>query len=168
MEFRNLDNKITFNIITDYWKDTGTPDDIIHANQDILKNMKPYFHGQKENDVLITGNVMIGNGTILKKLTKIEGPVVIGDNCLIESSHIGPNTSIGNNSKLINCDIADSIIMVDCSINGKMKIRKSIISSNSDIKLDSNCEEKILKYNGLQFSVEEVKNKIEEIVKNER
>jgi len=34
-------NKINFEMITDYWKDTGTPDDIIHANSEVLKNMKP-------------------------------------------------------------------------------------------------------------------------------
>ena len=38
-------NKISFEMITDYWKDTGTPNDIIHANAEILKNMKPYFLG---------------------------------------------------------------------------------------------------------------------------
>ncbi len=30
-------NKITYDIITDYWKDTGTPEDIINANKEILK-----------------------------------------------------------------------------------------------------------------------------------
>ncbi len=91
-------NKITFHMITNYWKDTGTPDDIIHANRYILKNMSPYFHGQKEGGIAITGNVMIGEGTILKNMTKIDGPVIIGSNCVIDSSYIGSNTSIGNNS----------------------------------------------------------------------
>ncbi len=135
-------NKINFHMITDYWKDTGTPDDIIHANRYILKNMIPYFHGQKDESAKVTGNVAIGKGTILKNMSKIDGPVIIGDNCIIDSSYIGPNTSIGNNSEITKCDVADSIVMEDCMIKGKMKIRNSIISSNSDISLDSKHENK--------------------------
>ena len=32
-------DQISYNIITDFWKDTGTPHDIIHANQIILEKM---------------------------------------------------------------------------------------------------------------------------------
>lgn len=135
--------KITFNMITDYWKDTGTPDDIIHANKAILQNMRPYFRGKKEDDVTISDNVMVGEGTTISKKTSIQGPVIIGNNCTIESSHIGPNTSIGDNSKLIDSDVAESIIMADCTIKGKTKIRNSIISANSSIILDSAQAEKV-------------------------
>jgi len=31
-------NNISFEKITDYWKDTGTPDDILHANGEIIQN----------------------------------------------------------------------------------------------------------------------------------
>ena len=57
------DNIVNFEMITDYWKDTGTPDDIIHANGEVLKNMKPYFFGTKENDTKLSGNIMIGKNT---------------------------------------------------------------------------------------------------------
>ena len=53
-------NKITYDIITDYWKDTGTPEDIINANKEILKNMNSSFKGEKEENVKIEGNVIIG------------------------------------------------------------------------------------------------------------
>src|SRR5574337_1348761 len=40
--------KITYHMVTDYWKDTGTPQDIIHANKFILEHTQSYFHGTKE------------------------------------------------------------------------------------------------------------------------
>lgn len=127
-------HKITYHKVTDYWKDTGTPEDIIHANEVILKNMKPYFHGKKEEGASISGNIMIGENTIISTGAKIVGPVIIGKNCAIGSdSYIGPNTSIGDNSKLSKCDIENSIIMSNCTIEGNIKIRKSIISHNSEI-----------------------------------
>ena len=127
-------HKITYHTVTDYWKDTGTPQDIIHANEIILKNMESYFHGKKEEDTSITGNTMIGEGTIIKSGTQIVGPVIIGKNCVIgPNAYIGPNTSVGDDSNLSKCNIEDSIIMTGCIIGCNIKIKKSIISSNSEI-----------------------------------
>ena len=127
-------HKITYHTVTDYWKDTGTPQDIIHANEVMLKNMKPYFHGIKEEGTSIEGNVMIGENTLVKSGAKIVGPTIIGRDCIIGSgAYIGSNTSIGNNSNLTKCNIEDSIIMAGCIIDCDIKIRKSIISYNSEI-----------------------------------
>jgi len=137
-------NKITYHTITDYWKDTGTPEDIINANKEILKNMKPFFKGEKEENVSISGNVIVGSGTKIKKNCKIFGPVIIGKNCILEeNTSIGPNTSIGDNSKISKSNIQDSIIMENCEIMTNIKIRNSIISANSKINRAEN-EEKVL------------------------
>jgi len=127
-------NKITYHLVSDYWKDTGTPEDIIHANQVVLKDMKPSFKGKKENSVQIQGNVTVGEGSEIKSNATIIGPAIIGKNCIIDSGvRIGPNTSIGDNSKIRGCDIENSIIMSNCEIDCHIKIRKSIISYNSKI-----------------------------------
>ena len=128
------DNKIVYHIITDYWKDTGTPDDIINANKEILKNMKAEFKGKMEENVTIVGDVIVGKGTVIKKECKLYGPTIIGDNCIIdENTIIGPNTSIGNNTKISKCIIQNSIIMENCTISNNLKINSSIISTNSKI-----------------------------------
>ncbi|MEM2786634.1 MAG: glucose-1-phosphate thymidylyltransferase, partial [Candidatus Nitrosotenuis sp.] len=81
-------NKITYDMITDYWKDTGTPEDIIHANGAILDKINPYFFGKKEDGVTLEGKIMVGEGTIIKSGSKITGPVIIGKNCIIESDTV--------------------------------------------------------------------------------
>ena len=126
--------KIIYNTVKENWKDTGTPEDIIQANSIILKKMDPYFDGEKEDCVNISGNVMIGKDTIIKNNCKIRGPVIIGKNCIIESGcKIGPNISIGDNSKISKSNIENSIIMSNCNIKCNEKIENSIISSNSEI-----------------------------------
>jgi len=136
-------HKITYHTITDYWKDTGTPEDIINANREILKNLNPFFKGEKEENVSISGNIIVGSGTQIKKNCKIIGPVIIGENCIIEeNTSIGPNTSIGNNVKISKSNIQDSIIMENCEIMIDIKIKNSIISANSKIYPAEN-EEKI-------------------------
>ena len=138
-------NTVNFEMVTDYWKDTGTPDDIIHANAEVLKNMQPYFLGTKDDGVELSGNTMIGNDSTIYGNSKILGPCIIGKNCSIgKNCIIGPNVSVGDNSKLTNCNIQNSIIMENCLIDSNMKIRNSILASNSTITLDNNNDEKVL------------------------
>ena len=134
--------KITYHKITEYWKDTGTPEDIIHANGEILEKIKPSFLGTKDDSVSISGNVSIGKGTVIRNGVKVIGPVIIGNNCIIEDNAvIGPNTSIGDNCTISFCDISQSIVMADCTINAERRIRSSIIAFNSKIINAKNHDE---------------------------
>jgi len=115
---KNNDN-ISYEIITDYWKDTGTPEDIINANTQILKN-------QSEKKLLIE------KSTVIESDSSIIMPCIIGKNCKIEkNSTIGPNASIGDNTIITsNVSIKNTIIMSNCKIEGGLKINNSIISAN--------------------------------------
>jgi len=137
--------KISFEMITNYWKDTGTPEDIILANSEILSEMKPYFKGEKEQGTEIEGNVMVDEGTIIKNNVQLSGPVIIGKNCIIESGcNLGANTSIGDNCFLKECTIENSIIMNECQIESKIHIKNSIIAYNSKIKTNQGNEKVFL------------------------
>ena len=134
----DINHNVRYYMITDFWKDTGTPEDILQANTTILENMSSYFKGIKNDDVIIEGNVMIGNGTIIKNGSKIIGHVIIGKNCLIDKNvHVGPNTSVGDNTNLSQCEISNSIVMNDCEIHCNVEIKNSIIASNSHISMKS-------------------------------
>jgi glucose-1-phosphate thymidylyltransferase len=138
-------DNISFEMITDYWKDTGTPEDIIHANGEIIKNIRDYSDGDISDDVKISGKVLTGKNSIIEQNVTISGPVIIGENCKINSGVIiGPNTSVGDNSIINRGNIENSIIMKNCEIDSTANIRNSIISNNSKIiQLDKSTEEKI-------------------------
>jgi len=140
----NENHMITYNMITDYWKDTGTPEDIIHANKAILENLTANFEGKKESTVSLEGNVSVGIGTFIKNDVKISGPVIIGKNCKIYGDAIiGPNTSIGDECIISGGKIKDSIIMNNCEIGKNVNLKNSIISSNSSIKQNNVQNEQI-------------------------
>ena len=150
----NEEHKISYKMITNYWKDTGTPEDIINANKEVLKNMNSSFEGEKEENVSIEGNIIVGKGTIIKKNCQIIGPVIIGENCILEEkSVIGPNVSIGNNVKILKSNIKDSIIMENCEIINNIKIKNSIISSNSKISEAENEENVLLLGEGTNIKI---------------
>ena len=129
-----MDNglKVDHDYVTGWWKDTGTPKDILHANTLILESMT-----QKNNN---TG-IFIGHDCMIDPNSKIISPVIIGDNCVIKSSTIiGPNVSIGKNSQLENCHVKNSIIMDDCVIIAPIKIVDSIIADGTDITKNESDE----------------------------
>ena len=137
-------NNISFERIPDYWKDTGTPEDIIHANGEIIKKMLENL----ENDHII------GKDTVIESNVKINGPVVIGDNCHISSgSSIGPNVSVGNNTTVAISNIENSIVMENCKINSSAEIKNSIIANNSDIKDDEGAKKIFLLGEGSKVSL---------------
>ena len=140
-------NNISFEKITDYWKDTGTPEDIIHANGEIIKNMLVSSEGKVEDQI-------IGEETVIESNVEIKGPVVIGKNCHISSdSSIGPNVSVGDNTIISKSSIENSIIMENCKINSAAKIKNSIIANNSEIKDEEGIEKIFLLGEGSKVSL---------------
>ena len=145
------DNIVNFEMITDYWKDTGTPDDIIHANGEVLRKVS---EKQNTTERFESMGIIYGEGsTIDRKNVHVNGPVLLGKNCHISSGSIGPNVSVGDNSKLINCNIQNSIIMENCVIDSNMKIRNSILASNSSITINTDDEKVLLLGEGTKISL---------------
>lgn len=128
-------NKIEYDTVTGWWKDTGTPEDIIHANKLILDSIGAENQFLIESDAKVHENIVIGNGSTITRDSHITGPVIIGKNCHIGPSvRLGPYVSVGDNCKLTKCEIENSIIMSNCIIDAKIILYSSIISHGSEIE----------------------------------
>ena len=128
-------NVIEYDTVTGWWKDTGTPEDIIHANKLVLNSIGTENQFLVDADAEIKDNMVIGKGTTISEDSFITGPVIIGKNCVIgPAARIGPFVSIGDNSAVKNCNIENSIIMQNCKINAKVDLSDSIIAQGSDIE----------------------------------
>jgi glucose-1-phosphate thymidylyltransferase len=150
-----IDNKykVGYHFIEGWWKDTGTPEDILDANRLILDEIKPEIRGTVEDEGSIQGRVFIGFNCIVKRGAIIRGPAVIGDNTTIGGDvYIGPYTSIGNNVTLERGEIENSIIMDHCRINIAEKIVDSLIGPYTTIATGDN------KPKGRRFIVGESSN----------
>ncbi len=115
-----------------WWVDAGNPTDIVQANRLVLSNIKRKINGSVEDSTL-QGEVIIGEGSLVIG-SKIRGPVLIGKNCRIKSTFIGPFTTIGDNVVIENAEIEHSIIMENCQIENVIaRIDDSLVGRNVKI-----------------------------------
>ncbi|MGI0102683.1 MAG: glucose-1-phosphate thymidylyltransferase [Nitrosotalea sp.] len=125
---------IEYDTVTGWWKDTGTPEDILHANQLILDTLGTQNQFVLSEGSQVQGNVVMGKNSTISRDSFVTGPAIIGDNCNVGPAvRIGPHVSIGNNCSLKYCDVENSILMDDCSIDTKIHISDSIIAHGSQI-----------------------------------
>src|SRR2546425_11662452 len=75
----DMGGRITYHEVSGWWKDTGRPEDILEANQLVLKDLKPSVKGKIEEEVPISGNVEVGEGTIVHRGSALRGPIVVGE-----------------------------------------------------------------------------------------
>ena len=128
-------NQIEYDLVTGWWKDTGTPEDIIHANRLVLDSIGHENQFLIDKDSTINGNIVVGKNTMITSDSIITGPVVIGMDCIIGPAvRLGPYVSVGNNCNLQKCDVENSILMDDCKINTKTYLYNSIIATGSEIE----------------------------------
>lgn len=131
--------KVFHHIISGWWDDTGTGEDVLHANEMILSTIKSHNAGTIEQGAVVQGAVEIGKGTVIRNGAKIIGPVKIGDNCTIINACIGPYTSVGDSSEIISGTVESSIVMSSCVIDiGTKKISGSLLGKNSKIRNGKN------------------------------
>ncbi len=135
-----------------WWKDTGTPEDILEANQLALGDIKKSITGYVENTVKIEGEVIVSEGTKIQGNTKIIGPAIIGKNCIISNSVIGPYVSIGDNCEVENSKLESSIFMKNSKINCSEKISQSIIGENARVS-DKKGSSSLIIGDGCQVSI---------------
>jgi glucose-1-phosphate thymidylyltransferase len=130
--------RVGHQIVSGWWKDTGTPEDILEANRLVLEDLQPKIDGSVEDQSSIQGRVSLGSGSIVREGALIRGPAVIGENSTIEGDmYVGPYTSIGNNVVIRSGEIENSIVMDGCFIDIDERITDSIIGPNARITADS-------------------------------
>ncbi|WP_432518158.1 glucose-1-phosphate thymidylyltransferase [Saccharolobus islandicus] len=123
--------EVEYKIIDGWWKDTGTPKDILEANSFLLDK---YAERKIEGEVRessIDGRVFIEKEALIENST-IRGPAYIGKGSKIINSYIGPFTSIGDNCVIENSEIEYSVILDNVRVEG-ISMMDSLIGNNSSV-----------------------------------
>ena len=128
-----MDGKnVNCSVVDGWWKDNGTPGDLLNANTRILDKFIDDYHDSNT----MQGRIKKYDDLNIKD-SKILGPVYIGKNVTIKNAYIGPYTSINDNVIVENSEIYNSIIFEN-SIIRKSKINDSIIGEENIIDKNFN------------------------------
>lgn len=126
--------EVSFSEITGWWKDTGKPLDLLEANRLVLDNLESKYVDQSiDQDSTVLGRAEIAESARIIN-SNIRGPAIIGKNCVIENSYIGPYTSIFDNTIILNSEVEYSIILDNCKIDDvDFRIESSLLGKDVEI-----------------------------------
>lgn len=117
--FLKTGKKVGYREITGWWKDTGKPEDLLLANKLLLEQKKDKRH--------------ICAGCKIADNVKIIEPIIIGENCVLENCTIGPNVTVGANTKIKDAKIDNTIILSDVEIDCPLEITGSLIGKQAKL-----------------------------------
>jgi len=128
------DFQVSPHVITDWWKDTGKPKDMLAANRLILETLESSINGSVCEQSEIDGKVHIDKGAqVINSI--IRGPVTIGEGAIIRDSYIGPFTAVGNNVLIESSEVENSILLQDVNIvNISERIDASLLGRGASIR----------------------------------
>ena len=135
-EMINMGFKVKAEILDSWWLDTGKKDDILSANSKILDECIQQDIKGKLTNSKVDGRVKIELGANIVN-SKIRGPCIIGKGVLIENSFIGPYTSIGDNSKILNSTLECCVILENVTIKDVERLEESLIGRNAKVTKNS-------------------------------
>jgi glucose-1-phosphate thymidylyltransferase len=115
--------------VAGWWKDTGTAEDILDANRLELLSARRRIEGVVEESQLI-GDVVVGPGAVVRRST-VFGPAIIGAGALVQDAYVGPFTSIGTGTQLVNAEIEYAVVGANTSIRDvTARIQGSLIGED--------------------------------------
>lgn len=134
-------HRIQSHVVEGWWKDTGKPEDVLHANRLVLDDLELRIEGSVHDGADVQGRVEVGEDSEVRPGAILRGPVSIGDGTTVgPNTYVGPYTSIGNNCDIDNVHIESSVVIgsseIDCerTIVDSLIGRGATIGSNADLK----------------------------------
>ncbi|HEY5164494.1 MAG TPA: sugar phosphate nucleotidyltransferase, partial [Acidimicrobiia bacterium] len=119
--------------ITDgYWEDVGTTEAYLRAHADVLDGRVLVDIGGFE----IRDGVWLGEGAEIDPDTRIDGPVVLGDNCRIEAgAHLSEYTVLGADVVVKpEASIVRTVLHDHVYVGRAAQLRGAVVGRNSDLR----------------------------------
>lgn len=108
--------KVSAEIFTGYWEDAGEPLSLLLANKRYLEALRSEMLGSTQGRCLVGERVRVGKGTRLVD-SELRGPCLIGRNCVIRNSTVGPYVALGDGCEIHDSTISESVIQNNCTIS---------------------------------------------------
>lgn len=116
-----------------YWLPIAYWWNYLEANVFMLNQLKRDIKGDIEKNVTVKGVLVLGEGSVIKSGTYIEGPVFIGKNC-----EIGPNAYLRKDTIIMDnvrtrAEIIDAVLMDNVTAKHESYLGHCVIGKNVNI-----------------------------------
>ncbi|MFN8036188.1 MAG: sugar phosphate nucleotidyltransferase [Acidimicrobiia bacterium] len=129
-------------VVEGYWEDVGTLEAYLSAHADVLDgrvrvDIEGFELGQ---------GVWLGEGADVDPAARIEGPVIIGDNCRVEAgAHVREYTVLGTDVVVKQHAFLERSVCHDhVYVGPNVRIRGSVIGRSSDLRSHARTEEGVV------------------------
>lgn len=137
------DGKGLYGYVCDgYWEDVGTLEAYLKAHHDILdRKVLVDIDGFE-----LRPGVWIGKGAEIDPSVDLQGPAIVGDNCVVGAgSRIGPYSTLGRNIRIGENSSAERSVVHDNTYLGSgVRIEGSVLGRGSDLRTGVRCEEGVV------------------------
>ena len=125
------DARVRADVIDGHWIDTGKHDDLLVANRIVLESIAGDTAGGTIDEASsVHGRVVLQRGCVVTN-SVISGPAIIGERTHIENAYIGPFTSIGPDCRIVESEIAGTVVMENTTIEHlDHRLEQSLIGRN--------------------------------------
>ena len=119
-------------VASGYWEDVGNLQSYRQTHYDILEGKVAIEMAYPEREP----GIHIGEGTVIHPTARINGPVVIGNNCQIgEGVTLSPGTVIGDNVIVnANASLKRPVIWNNAYLAENVELRGCVVGKNTSIK----------------------------------
>ena len=140
-ELLHMGRRVTAHRHDGWWLDTGKKDDILEANRVVLDEYaRHHLAGAIDEKSRLSGRVEIGAGSEIVD-SVIRGPVVIGENCRITRSFIGPFTAVGPGSIIEESSIEHSVLLEKCTLRQVGRVEDSLLGAGASVTTRNSCRQ---------------------------
>lgn len=108
--------RVSAEVFSGYWEDAGEPLSLLLANKRYLEAVRGEMLGSVQGRCLVGERVVVGKGTRLVD-SELRGPCLIGRNCVIRNSTVGPYVALGDGCEIYDSTITESVIQSNCKIS---------------------------------------------------
>lgn len=134
--------KLEWENAREIWRDSGKPEDLVTANHLVMNAWvfaegQNHLQGEVAENVRVEGRVKLGKGSRVTGDSVLQGPLVIGENCVVDNTHLGAYTSVGSGSELVGAKVANSLLMSRVKVKTSTLITNSVIGSDATLAEES-------------------------------
>lgn len=120
--------------LTEWWVDAGSASGLLEANARLLDALNPGVDPTAVlEDVDIAGSVAVGPRTVLRRV-RLRGPLVIGADCRLTDSEVGPSTSVGEGANLEGVRVWNSVLLPGSRLKGPgLCLADSVVGAGASV-----------------------------------